>query len=275
MSDDIKTGSVNTGNPDNLIKSDPATGANNAGESGQKVAQGAAGDAGGIKSFEYQKSYEELELKIGSQGAELGEYRKFFKDIEPLLNKLDGQPELVQAILDGKVDTKLAQSVLEGKVKLEDAEAVTKAHDDVKKELGDKKYEQASAKDIEKLVSDKLAEFRTEVKQNLDENKSLNDFEAGINTFIANTPDFAEYAAKVEKWFEDHPSQDDIETAYLAVKGLVLAEKEKEIKETREGEDAKDLAANAAGGASQGAKVIQDRNVVDTLIKGRPNPNLF
>lgn len=46
----------------------------------------------------------------------LEEYRKFFENISPLLDKLDANPELAQAIVDGKVDNELAIAVVTGEI---------------------------------------------------------------------------------------------------------------------------------------------------------------
>ena len=67
------------------------------------------------------KNYDELVARFGTQGQELGEYRQFFQNIAPLLDKLDQAPELVQAIIDGKVDKNIAQAVMEGRVDVRDA----------------------------------------------------------------------------------------------------------------------------------------------------------
>ena len=83
--------------------------------------------------------YEEAEKKIGEQGKELGDYRGFFNEINPLLEKLQEQPELVQAILDDKLTSELAEAALAGKVKVEEATEVVGAHKDVKKDMGEKK----------------------------------------------------------------------------------------------------------------------------------------
>lgn len=283
MPDEQTTGSAAAGSPDSLIKTDPAaSAANSAGESGQQptaqTSDNQKTNADGNKGegeFDYKKGYEELESKMGAQGVELGDYRKFFKDIEPLLQKLENQPELVQAILDGKIDSKLAQSVLEGKIKPEEAEAVTKAHDEVKKEMGEEKYSKASAEEVQKLVSEQLNKFKSEIEGRMNENESLRDFAKRVESFVDKTPDFADYAADVEKWLDDHPEQDDIEVAYRVVKGLALEKKAKEAEEAQKGEDAKNLASNAAGGSSQGAAVIQDKEVVDQLIGNSQNPNVF
>lgn len=87
----------------------------------------------GESATDLKAQYEELQTKLGSQGQELGEYRQFFQGISPLLDKLDEQPELVQAIIDGKVNSELAKAAAEGKVQIEDAAIVSKAHEEVKK----------------------------------------------------------------------------------------------------------------------------------------------
>lgn len=80
--------------------------------------------------------HKELESLVGRQGQELGEFRKFFADIAPLLDKLDKSPEIVQAIIDGNITGDLAKAAMEGKVSIEDAKVVSKAHEEVKKDLG-------------------------------------------------------------------------------------------------------------------------------------------
>jgi len=61
----------------------------------------------------------ELESLVGRQSTELGEYRKFFQDIAPLLDKLDKQPEVVQAILAGNLTVDLAKAVMEGRISIQ------------------------------------------------------------------------------------------------------------------------------------------------------------
>jgi len=99
MSEEKKTESVdNAGSSDTLIKTDPAKSA--AGESVDTDAQ-TNEDKGSGDETVAKSQYEELESKLGEQGNELGKYRDFFKQVEPLLGELDKQPELVQAIVDG------------------------------------------------------------------------------------------------------------------------------------------------------------------------------
>jgi ATP-dependent exoDNAse (exonuclease V) alpha subunit len=55
----------------------------------------------------------ELMGLVERQGQELGEFRKFFSDIAPLLDKLDKSPEIVQAIMNGRITTDIAKALTE------------------------------------------------------------------------------------------------------------------------------------------------------------------
>ena len=81
----------------------------------QGTPAGETGKTGG-DNVDASKNYDELAARFGQQGTELGEYRQFFQNIAPLLDKLDQEPDLVQAIIDGKVDSKIAQAVIDGRV---------------------------------------------------------------------------------------------------------------------------------------------------------------
>lgn len=225
-----------------------------------------------------KKQYEELETKLGHQGTELGEYREFFNQISPLLDKLDKQPELVQAIIDGKVDGTLAKAVLENKVSVKEAETVTKAHEEVKQAVGQETYNAMKPEEIEKLVSDKIekvaANLSDNLKKNINESEEMRKWEKKTEDFISSTPDFKEYAAQVDEWLNDHDI-DDIEIAYRAVKGEILEKKMKEEEQKNIGEAAKAVASDFGGGPSQNATVVSDKSVVDQLIGGRTNPNIF
>ena len=96
--------------------------------------------------------HKELESLVGRQGAELGEFRKFFSDIAPLLDKLDKSPEIVQAIVDGNITADLAKAAMEGKVTIGDAQIVSKAQEEVKKDLGKRGFEGTSAEEVAKLI---------------------------------------------------------------------------------------------------------------------------
>ena len=104
---------------------DPASTSNPAGQSEEK------GQGGEVTP----EMYKSLETKMGEMGQELGGYREFVQSITPLLEKLDASPQLVQAIIDGKIDSDLAQAVADGKVTIGDAAVVTEAAKEVEKVL--------------------------------------------------------------------------------------------------------------------------------------------
>lgn len=248
-------------------------------EAGSAAAGPAAGAAAGEPKVtatpDNSKNYEELEKKFGEQGKELGEHRTFIKNIEPLLNKLDTQPELIQAIMDGKIDQKLVTAVLEGKVKIEEAQQVAAAHEQVKQEMGKKAFEGADAAEIEKRILDQALKAAGDVVEqrfkNLEEQKQ---FEDTVVEFINTTPDFPEYADKISVWLNEHPDQDDVEVAYHAVKGLVLSEKVGKDAEKATSEAAKAAAANAGGGsAPSSGQVDTGGDIWDKLVSKRGNPN--
>ena len=221
------------------------------------------------------EQYKELETKLGTQGQELGDYRKFFADVAPLLDKLDKSPELVQAIIDGKIDTELAKAALEGKISYKDAAEITTAHTEVKKELGEKKYEATSPEVIAKLVDDKISSVKTEINDSLREAEEIRTFESNVNDFITRTPDFAEYAKDIDVWLDNHDIT-DIEVAYYAVKGQVSERRAKEIADQNKAEYEKDIALNVGGGNSRVTYSEEaSGKIIDSLISGRSNPNVF
>lgn len=225
-----------------------------------------------LKETETQKS--ELESKLGSQGRELGEYRTFFEGIAPLLDKLDKSPELVQAIIDGKVDSELAKAAMEGKISVGEAQVVTEAHAEVKKELGKKTYEAMTPEDISKLVEEKANAVRAEMDSRMKESEEMRDFERNVKDFIDRTSDFSDYAKEIDEWLDEHDTT-DIEVAYYAVKGKVSErEAQKQAKEAGV-EMAKNAALNASGGGSPSNFVQNDAELVDRLIAGHANPNVF
>ncbi len=214
----------------------------------------------------------ELEKKLGSQGNELGEYRKFFENVEPLLKKLDESPELVNAIIDGRIDSTLAKAVQEGRFSINEAQVVTKAATDmVKDDLGKQKFDSAKPEDLQKLIGAEVAKLRQEIE----ESAGLKELEVRTKNFIDSTTDFVDFAADVEKWLEAHPNISDVETAYFAVKGRQSVEAAKRSAEEAAAERAKEMAGNAAVGGFQSYGRVNDASVVDGLIAGRSNPNSF
>jgi len=234
---------------------------------GQAAPAGQTNNGGAI---DYKKAYEEVMPRMGTMGNELGEYRQFFQNIAPLLDKLDQAPELVQAIVDGKLDKDIGKAVLEGRVDIRDAAAVQQAHEQVKAELGKKGYEKATADDITKLVEQQVGKFRKE----FEEKQEYASFQEYTQKFIENTPDFQEYADDVDKWLDTHDVT-DIEVAYYAVKGKLSETKAKKLAEVAGAERAKEYVANAQGGNNGSQYAADGTPLVDALIAGRPNPNSF
>ena len=231
----------------------------------------AAGQAGNMAAgVDYEKAYKELESRFGGQGQELGEYRKFFDSISPLLNTLDSSPELVQAIMDGKVNKDLAKAVLENRVDVRDAQIVQAAHDTVKQNLGKTGYAQASNEEITKLIEKEGDKLRKE----FEEKAELASFEDYTRKFIENTPDFKEYTSEIDKWLDEHEVS-DIEIADYAVKGQMSEKAAAAAAEQAASERAKDVIANAGGGGVSARYVTNNPRMVDQLISGTPNPNQF
>lgn len=215
----------------------------------------------------------ELESLVGRQGAELGEFRKFFSDIQPLLDNLDKSPELVQAIIEGKVTGDLAKAAMEGKVSIADVQIVTQAHEEVKKELG-KELKGTSVEDVTKLVEEKAKTIREDLQKELKDRDDLSAFESRIQEFIANTPDFKEYAPQIDKWLDDH-NITDVSVAYYAVKGKISEDAAKTKAELDRVEQEKSGAMNMGGGQSNATRIRGDAPMIDSLISTKSNPNIF
>lgn len=231
-------------------------------------------DSGAGKPID-QEQYANLEKTLGKQGQELGEYRQFFADVAPLLDKLDKSPELVKAIIDGKIDEELGKAALEGKISMKDAEDITTAHTQVKKEIGAKAYSNSSPDDIANLVDEKISAMRGEFSSALKSRDEISSFESSVNDFIARTPDFTEYAKDIDAWLDDHDIT-DIEVAYYAVKGQMSEREARKTALVDKAEYEKNVALNAGGGGSRVTySGEQGRAVIDSLISGTSNPNVF
>lgn len=250
---------INSGSPQNVPSPTPVQGT----PEGQTVVTG--GDNGNNS-----KAYDELQARFGTQGTELGEYRQFFQNIAPLLDKLDQAPELVQAIIDGKVDKGIAQAVVEGRVDIRDAAIVQQANEQVKEKIGDKAYDLATPESISKLVSAEVNKVRKEFEEKAD----LQNFQDYTQKFISNTPDFQEYASKIDEWLDTHDVA-DIEVAYYAVKGQMSDGNAQVLADKIAAERAKEMLANASGGGQSAQYSANGTPLVDSLIAGRPNPNSF
>lgn len=222
------------------------------------------------------EQHKELESLVGRQGQELGEYRKFFTEIAPLLDKLDKSPEMVQAIIDGNITPELAKAAMEGKITIVDAQIVTKAQEEVKKDLGKQGVQTASADELTKLVEEKVKEIKGEFDAKLKERDELSAFEASVNDFIARTPDFQQYSAEIDKWLDEHDVT-DIAVAYYAVKGELSEKQARKQAEIEKAEAEKNGALNMGGGATGGTIRFraEENNVIDSLIAPTSNPNIF
>jgi len=222
----------------------------------------------GENNQDNSKNYEELEARLGKQGTELGEYRTFFENIAPLLDKLDKSPELVQSIIDGKIDSEIATAIAEGRVSIKDVQAVEEAHKQVKKNIGKEAYNLATPETVTKLVEKEVSKFRKEIE----EKAALETFQTYSQKFIESTPDFDEHADAIDKWLDEHDVT-DISVAYYAVKGQKSEAAAKEEAARVNADRARNLIANAGGGG-QTAQFTKDGSpIVDSLISGTPNPN--
>jgi len=280
MTEEKNTGSdaaqQQAGSPDNLIQAGPSAN----GESAQ-APQAQAPEGVDMSKFVPKEKYEEFEKKLGEQGKELGDWRDFYGEVSPLLDKLQERPDIVEAIMDDKISADMANAIADGKFTIKDATEVKEAHDEVKKELGKKEYSRATPEDIEKLVSEKVeAGIKEGLKKNSEEvNEKLTnaeekaEFMKSVEEFVKTTEDFGTYADDINDWFEEHPDQYDVEIAYNAVKGRALSFEAAKSEEVKRAEAQKDLAANAAGGASQGKNIVKDEALVDQLIASAGNPN--
>lgn len=227
---------------------------------------------GYIPEEEAQKKIEELQEEMTQQGEKLGKYQEIFQDVQPLLNKLDGQPELVDAILNGDIDADIAQKVADGEITPEQAQAEQDHKDANQSNEGDNTQELSIDK-LEQMVEEKTGAVKEEVEKKLQEQKRKRQFEKEIEQFMESTPDFDKYADDIAAFLNEHEEIENIEVAYNAVKGQRLEQEQKEQSEQDKKQEAKRRAMNAAGGRSQGGQPIQDSDALDDLIAPSSNPN--
>lgn len=299
MSDEKQPGSATppegggAGSPENLIQGavDPnkidggfdPNATKDEGESGQPDDKGQKKDEGKPSEEMVPKSQLKEAQKIaGDNSDELGGYRDFMKTISPLLNKLESNPELLNAIMEDKFTPELAKAVADGKVSITDAKAVTEAHDKVKKDLGTD-YNKTSPEDINKLVTEQVtkvvgeavSKVKSEFDSRLSSSEKQKEYMDDISEFIKNTPDFAEHAPEVEKYMKEHPGIFDIQLIFDAVAGKAAMKKLAGNKDENEIEEKKKLAAAAAAGGAPNTAAINGDDNFDTYIKGHGNPNIF
>lgn len=263
--------SMTDANKNNQVGSAEESNVQNAGSSntdpGSSTSTGQSADQTNGQTEITPEMYESLEKKMGEMGQELGSYREFVENITPLLEKLDANPDLVRAIVDGKIDQDMAQAVLEGKVKIGEAQEVQTAAKQVEKEVGKQKMESMSPEQIEALIESKVSETR----KTLEEQAELKEFENKTQEFINETPDFVEYAEAIDEWLDTH-NISDIEVAYYAVKGQMSTKEAKKAADEAEAERNKELAMNASGGSSPSTATTEGRNPIDDLVGGPANP---
>jgi len=238
-----------------------------------------------LEDYVSKEEYANLEKKLGDNSAELGSLRTFFETVKPLMEKLEEQPDLLDAIVEGKVTAELVQAVEEGKISLEGAKEVIQAHTEVKEELGKEKYEKLSPDAISKMIEQKLEEnikpliermgnSEKSFNKALKETKKSREFEDRVNDFVKNTPDFQEYAEEISKWLDEHPKQFDVDVAYYAVKGQKTTAEAKKEADEKAAEEAKKIAANAGLGGDKGSSIKSDPELVDSLFADYKSPNL-
>jgi len=233
------------------------------------------------KDVDLETQYKELEKKLGSQGEELGDLRKkatTLEEVSPILEKLNEDPKLAKAILDGKIDSQLLSDVLDGKVTKENAETISEANKEVKKDLGKKEYSQKTPEEIEKLIEAKVFEATSksekQTAQKFTDMEREQEFRVKTNDFIANNPDFVEYAEDITK-FMDKTGITDIKIAYDSVKGKALQERYKDEESKHIAEAAKEMAANAGGGTSQTTAKLDGKSAASTYFGSSKNPNAY
>lgn len=216
------------------------------------------------QGIDYEAAYKELETKLGHQGQELGEYRTFVTQITPLLEKLDANPDLVRAIVDGKIDESLVKDVLAGKITQQDAQVVTQANDAVAAAVN---TTQMTSEQITALVEAKANEIRQEMEKKAD----MQTFEQKTQTFIESTPDFVDYAEQIDQWLDTHNIA-DIEIAYYAVKGQMSDSAAKKAADEAAAERQKEMMMNAGGGQGYSTTAPDGTKLIDSLVGGPANP---
>lgn len=283
---EINTGSVGAGSPDidDLITPSPSANAGTAIEGGE---QGEVIKKEELNTLQEEhdsvlKQKSELETKLGEQGSELGDLRDFVEGLEGLLEPLREDPELVQAIIDGKVNSELIKPVLEGKVSTEDAGKITEAQKEIKKEMGSKKFGQVTGEELSEKLLTKMADMEKNFdkkiatqNQEVQNAEVMREHKREIQGFIQNTPDYADHAESIVKYAEAHPEISDIKVLYSAVKGEALQKAIDDGKAKDTAEAAKELALNAAAGGQKSMGAIENEDILDALIAPRSNPNVF
>lgn len=194
---------------------------------GVDTGSGKAGESPiNLDDYVPKSQYAALETKMGEMGSELGDARKFIGDLTPLLDSLDANPEVVEALREGKLDGELAKAIIEGRIGILEAKEVAKANEEIKNDMGADAHAQLNPEELAKQIMDKvqplLAGVKEELKKDISEVKEVQEFEKNVAAFIAATPDFSEYADAITEYSSEHPEQENIEMVYHLIKGRAL-----------------------------------------------------
>jgi len=247
----------------------PGQGPSGGGESGQ----------GKVDVQQLVQENENLKKVLGEQGNELGEYREFLKNIEPLAKKLEDNPAVFDLIMEGKINDEVAKMVAEGKISAKEAKDVAQAHTEVAKEAG-AKLSKMTPDEVERLVEEKVRESRDEMERTVGTRVDEFRKEQGLITdaaeFIEGTADFAEYAEAIDDYLGKHPDLVDVAEAYYAVKGRELTRQAAEGAEAEAAEAAKRVAVGSVpgGGLMQRGPVRNDA-LVDSLFGAENSPTSY
>lgn len=230
-----------------------------------------------LDDYVSKSTYAELEKKLGEQGKELGDTRKFINDLAPLLDNLDSNPEIVEAMRLGKLDGKTAQAIIDGKITLAEANAVVKANDEIRTDMGDAAHAQLNpdelAAQIMAKVTASLEGVKDELKKDISEVRTIQDFEKNVADFIDNTPDYGVYGDMITDYLKEHPEQEDIEMVYHLVKGRALTAAATAAQAQADSDAAK--AGLPPGTTSSRNAPVGEGPTVEQYVKLSPSANSF
>lgn len=254
MEDPTKNASANAGSAGANADGSGASGQTNAGDTIPKA------------------QYDELYSKFGEIGEKLGVYKKFYEESEPLMDLLEQNPEIEEALLSGKFDAELAKAVLDGRVTKETAATVADAHQQAKDNMTKEELAKVSPEEMLKKMDAIIeAKFDALLKPTTSQiEKKIEGLgaqmtaqqriaanEQKIREFIANTPDFGDFSGDIQKRMEERPGTTVME-AYELAKARHIVQSAQKSQEGKNARDSKEIAANAGGGrgSRSGAAVV-------------------
>lgn len=222
--------------------------------------------------------YQELFSKFGAQGEEVGKLREVFKLFEPILEKFDESPEIVEAIRSGKLTGDMAKAILENKVTVGEAIAAANATAEVKAEMGEKAFKEADpeliAKKVMESIDQKLDAKLGSVNEKMEKLTSKSE-EKDIENFIAAHPDIhqdEELNKALEEYMDKNGDAVPFDQAYFNVKGKLLTEREAKKAADKVAEESKDATPGAANSARTAGEKKQD---VSDYVRVDMNTNSF